>query len=695
MNQHRVLARLVMLIAASAADALAQEAPAALTVQAAWSAEQFVGGRTPLEFTLSRTLQSAGERFAMMLGTTDVSALLDVRGTRVSYRPLAARLPTGDSEIVAYLVNDAGEWREVGRFPLRVRSRIGVDAGNVVPSADLSSNGPLNQSYGTGAPPPDRRTYQDLTLRLGMASNVRQSAWQMTTQVNALAVTEETQRLRFGELQQDAPSIDLADYQVHLTRGQSSVSLGNVTIGNHRYLANAFGSRGVNGRVQLGRGVTLDAGVVNGTSVVGWANPFGVSRPDHRMGSIGLAAELLPNRPGALHVDLTGFDGSLLPFSSFNQGAVTDAEQSRGLGAQFALSDAEQRIRFTGSIAQSRFNNPSDPLLNGDTTVVTVRPSSRVARSGQLDVQLLRGVALAPSWPLSLAAAIRHERVDPMYRSVGTSVQADVENNGADVNVSVGALAVSATMSGMRDNLAEIASILTTRTRSRGLNAALPIGSLFGAGGQRWYWPSVNFAWQGMRQHGEGVPVNGDFSASHVPDQVSIVRAANLTWTQAHWNLAYRWNRSVQDNRQTGRELADFRTTVKALSLAWTPAGWISSNLDFSQERQKYLEPGTEQRTKRLAGTAQLQLTRLTSMSGAVSQSWGDDPFAQQRTRNTESHLEISQGFTAYRRQDSGSQGRLFIRYARTRAAISPFTAPGAVPLVTWSLTAGSSLRLY
>jgi hypothetical protein len=276
------------------------------------------------------------------------------------------------------------------------------------------------------------------------------SGWQLTTQANVLGVTEETQRLRFGELQLEAPAVDLSDYRVQLTRGPAQLSLGNLSVGSHRFLLNGFSSRGVSGRLQAGRVATLDAAMLNGTSVVGWGNPFGLAQPEHRMSSVVLGLELIPERPGGLHIDLNGFDGSVLPLASFNQGAATDAETSRGMGAQFAISDAGQRVRITGGIAQSRFRNPADPLLEFDTTVVAVQPTTRTARFAQMDLQILRGLALLRSFPLSVATAARHERIDPLYRSVGTSVQADVENNAADLNVSFGALALNGTISAAR-----------------------------------------------------------------------------------------------------------------------------------------------------------------------------------------------------------------------------------------------------
>jgi hypothetical protein len=686
----------VVLALAPTAAAAAQQPGADLAVTPRWATDAFVGARTTLELELSRPLDGPRERLAVVIGTLDVSALVLVRGDRARYRPVAARLPSGANEVITYLVTREGEWREVGRAPLRVRSATGFESGAVVPSIDLSSTGQLDQSVAQGELPPERRTYQDLTLRLGLQGLAVRDGWQLSGQANAIGVTEEHQRLRFADLAGDAPAVDLSDYQLQVERGRARLTAGSVTAGKNRYLLNGFGSRGVSATLGLGPVATVDASFVNGTSVVGWSNFLGLSRSAHRIGAATVGLELLPSRPGAIHIDFSGVDASVLPVTSFNQGAATDAEESRGFGVQLALSDSRQRVRFAGGISRSRFDNPTDPLLTGDTSVVAVQTTTRRARYGELGLQLLQALPISPSVQASFGVAARHERIDPLYRSVGAAVQSDVESNGLDATGALGALSFQASLSNSRDNLAEIPSILTSRTRSRGLSAALPAGSLFRAGAGAWYWPALSWSWQSTRQFGEGVPANGDFSSSHVPDQRSTNHSASLAWARGTWSLTYRWNRSFQDNRQIDREQADFRAIVHGLSLALTPSARFMASTDLSVERQKSFETGVTQRLERLGGSAQWQVTRTTSVSGTLSQSWGFDPLAAQRTRNTEYQGELSQGFNLYRRLDSGTQGRLFVRYARTRAAFYPFQPVALLsPRTVWTLSAGGSLRVY
>lgn len=684
-----------------AVSAGAQDPPAIVSPDSAplhavarWDSARFVGSRTPLTFELTRPL-AAGERLAVMVGISDVSGAVRVQGRRADYDPTALRLPPGATEAIAYVVSADGRWQEAGRAPLRVRTRAGLEQGVLTPSADLASTGQLDQFVAEGAPPPDRRAWQDLTLRLGLAGTGAREGWEVSLQSNAVGASEKTQRLRFGERQDDAPALDLSDYQLQVRRGPLRATVGNLSIGANRYLLAGFGSRGVSAGLQLHRAVAIEAAAVNGTNVVGWDNLLGVSEGDHRMLSTGLALELVPSRPGAFHVDLQALDGSLLPRTGFTQGAVTDAERSRGYGVQVNLSDASQRVRLGAGVTQSRFRNPADPLLAGDTSVVAVRSERRQARYGELGLQLLRDVTVFGSTRASLQATARHERVDPLYRSVGAFVQGDQQVDGGDVTANLGALAIQGALSSGRDNLADISTILTTRTRRRALSLAAPLHGLLGVTPRGWL-PVATFAWEATVQAGDGVPPNSAFQPTHIPNQFNRVRSATLTWSPSRLNVAYRWNESLQDNRQVTRELADFRTRVHAVQVGITGIPRLTPALEGSVERQDILETGTQQRTSRVGTVWQAQVTPTLAFNGNLSHMWSFDPFAQRRARNLELQGELSQGFTLYRAVDGGTQGRVFVRYARTRAAFYPLIAdPTLVPQLMWTINAGTSFRFF
>src|SRR5689334_22850361 len=76
----------------------------ALRLAPAWDAGRFQPRDATLEFALSRPLAPSDGRLAVVVGPADLSLLLDVRDTRVAV-PLAGQaLPSGELQVVAYLV---------------------------------------------------------------------------------------------------------------------------------------------------------------------------------------------------------------------------------------------------------------------------------------------------------------------------------------------------------------------------------------------------------------------------------------------------------------------------------------------------------------------------------------------------------------------------------------------------------------
>lgn len=664
----------------------------AFVAHAQWDSSRFRSSRAPLQLTLTRPL-SPGQRVALLVGHMDVSGAIEVRGLQVTYTPELVRLPAGASDVVAYIVEADGTWYEVARAPLRVRSAAGFDGSAREAIADLSSAGAL-VDHQPGNPTGGRDPFQDVTLRLGVNGRVARNGWELSLQSNALGASRKEQRLRWAEHGADAPRLDLTDYRLQLNRGGVRAAVGNVTAGANRYLLSGFASRGVTAGAQWGRVLTVDAAMTGGSSVVGWDNPLGVGQPDHRLTSTTLGLELIPARPGAIHVDLTGLEGAVLPRTGVTQGAVTDAERSHGYGVQVTAADAAQRLRFSGGLARSRFTNPADPTL-GPAGVVPVTAVARTARFGELVFQAIPERLVRGRTRAALGTTLRYERVDPLYRSVGAYVGADVQQEGAEFTGMLGALALQGAASRGRDNLAGLTSVLTTRTGRRAIHAAAPVAGLLGVAPRSWL-PAATFAWERTTQVGDGVPDNGDFAPSHVPAQWSYQRAATLTWTWPRVTAAWRWTGSMQDNRQPGRERSDLKARVHALSLALT--GWpsITPSVEGSVERQDFAETATQQRTTRFGGGMQATLRQTMGLTANLSRTWSFDPFAQRRVRQMEMQGEVSRAFSLYRTGASGSQGRLFVRYARTRARFLPVVPdPALVNQLTWTVHAGSSLRLF
>ena len=71
--------------------------------------------------------------------------------------------------------------------------------------------------------------------------------------------------------------------------------------------------------------------------------------------------------------------------------------------------------------------------------------------------------------------AMADERVEPLYGSIGASVAADRQLDVADATLSWRGMSAQLTRSFGRDNLGQVASILTTNSRVAGANLAVPV----------------------------------------------------------------------------------------------------------------------------------------------------------------------------------------------------------------------------
>jgi hypothetical protein len=691
---HQRLTVALLVAALLGAPARAQDIPApdSLRIAAGWDVARYQPYDAVLSFRLNRALKPNEGRIAVIVGRADLSALLELSGGRARLPLRGERLPAGDLDVETWFVTADGSWRELGRFLLRRLTRSGFEAMAMHPRLNVQSAGQLDARPPAGPPPPRTAVYQDVTLEGGLEGSLRRDGWNVAWQGNVTGASYAPARLRAGQLGPEAPAMDLASYNVRATRGALALAAGHVALGSNRLLASQFRSRGVTADLALGRRVSIALGSSAGSELVGWRDVLGLSRPRHRLAAATLGIEALPTRPGLLRLELTSLDGSLQPLPAFTQQAATDREQSRGYGAQLVAGDASQRVRLTIGMARSRFDNPRDPALAGDSNIVAVRPETRGARFGEIALDALRATKIG-SVPTSLAIVVRHERTDPLYRSVAAFVQADRQQDGLEANGSAGVIQWQASASRARDNLDDVASLLITRTRNYAFNTAVPMAALVG-GPNAWWLPALTIGWQGTTQQGDTTPPNGGFRAlSQIPDQRTGNLGLGAAWQRAIWSVNYRVSRSIVDNRQPERAQSDFETLAQAIAVGVTnPRASVA--LDLSREVLDNVELAKSAVNHRIGVQGDWRPFVHSTLSGAVSLSRARDDAATQRARNVELRFEASQGFNAWVRPPDGSQARAFVRFGRTGAALR-LAGLRQPSVAQWTLDGGLSLRLF
>ncbi len=657
---------------------LAQDA---LTVTPSFAGKESVAPTELLEFKLSRALKD--EKLAVVIGTTDVTNLLTSGADSVRYLPTPFALPAGDTEVTVYLVTKDDEWKELARFPLRIVAAAASQPAvtdnatqaepeiprkvNWTPSVMLSFKSQAAETHFPDTNKPERPKFFDTTLQASLKGEMKREKMESTLQFDVAGSSFRREALRFGVLANDAPLVDLANYLMQFNAGRSRFVSGHTSFGSNRHLINSFASRGLTLTVPVGSRDEFSAALLNGTSIVGFGNFFGLNNRNHQVFSAAWGHEFVKERPGGLRTEVSFMDGSLLPLTGVTQGAITDAEKSQGYGFRVTASDKAQRAKFDGGFTRNRFTNPPDPLLNQGRQIVPVQETTRNAQFIDASYDLLKDLAVTKTKKATLTAAYHHERVDPLFRSIAATTQADRFNNQWDVIGNLDQFNIALTHQRFNDNLANVPSILKSLTRRNAASLNAPLQAFIGAADKPSRWlPRVGFNYDRVYQYGAAIPVNGGFEVdpSTVPNQLSINQAFTAEWQFTKFRTGYRFNRSSQDNRQTGREQADLYNTVNGITFGFTPNQRVDLNFDLSSERARNTENNRTDQTWRFGFNTTFQVTKNNTLSATLSTLNAFDLGQISDNFTNEINVQWTWKFLAGQKQFKKFSGQFFVRYA-------------------------------
>ncbi len=672
-------------------------APADPAVTPSFAPGEWITSTTEFELTLDSLPHARPGALAVLIGSIDWTDLFETTATGLRYRPRTLTLPRGEHTMTVYLVTPEQEWRQVAEVPLRVLAAGGFEKIDTRPSLSLNNTGQLARRRVPEQAPADRDTFQDLALNLGLQTSLLRNGWTTRLQANAMAVTNQAEALRFRTEGGDAPRFDLADYLVGIENGRVALSLGHVSVGASRHLVNAFASRGALVSLKPAAALDVSFAVLNGSSIVGLSNFFGLDRREHRVLTGTVGAELVPARPGGARVSATVMDGSLLPIAGVNEAFVNDAETSRGLSIDLSISDSRQRVRLDAGFARSRFDNPVDPLLSQGLPLVAVDRTTRNARYVDAGLALIQGAPISTRHQANLAVSFRHERVEPLFRSVAAPVQADLQQNGMEVTLGIGPMTSQLSYGWSHDNLAGLASVLTTRTRTGVWSTMVPLELLSSSEVKRPWLPALSYSLNRVHQYGEGLPIDADFdSLSQVPDQASLNQSAGAVWQATHWRAGYQYNRSFQDNRQQGRQLADLLNLTNTASVGLMAPPRVDVGVELAWEGAENRELAETDITRRWSVTAMLQSARRTSLSGTLTQTFARDEAQTRERRTTDFNVQLAQTIAFAPRRPDRLQGQLFVRVARqTLFSFQRLFNPRPDEQRVWTVTSGLTFKVF
>jgi hypothetical protein len=668
--------------------AKADEETVPVNVSASFAKKEWVSPSEIIELHLSRPLGPAEGALAIFINHTDITSLFDSTKRKLRYSSQALPLPNGENSLIVYLISSDSTWKEIARFPLRVKRatdsdqlqlsgstttngrRHGLDKFDVKPSLALNLKAQSHLLFFPSTQRPDRINSTDLTFQSSLQTNLARGDFSYQNQFDVLGTTFQKEALRFGERNIDAPQIDLSSYLMQFQVKKVKVVLGHHSFGSNRYLIQDFSSRGINVTLPMTSSLDLSFNATNGTSIVGWNNFSGLGRRKHKVIAGNLGYEFFSKHPGWLRFEVGMLRGSLLPENNFNRGALTDAEESRGLGFRVVATDSNGRFRLDAGYARSRFGNPTDPLLDQGFSVVSVRETTRNAHYLDLTFQILKDRALTKDRKVNLSLTFRHNRVDPLFRSVAVFTQADRADNQFELTGSLGDITVGAVHNRLSDNLDDVPSILKTLTRRQGFTLGLPLVSVVGKGEGFAKWlPRLSYNYDRTHAFGAFLPINSGFSLSHVPDQASTNQSFNAEWQRQNLRFGYRLNNSFQDNRQVGRANSDFRTLVNAITFGVTPHRKLELNFDFGSERASNFEVNRLDRTWRATFSSTFQTTKQSILSANISSAFASDAANISRNRNADLDLQWAWRFGVEKSPYRKVQGQFFIKYLNRYAS--------------------------
>ena len=642
----------------------------------------------PLELTFDRPLRRPAEHVAVFIDRTDVTGLFRSGARGMSYERGVVLLPRGEHELVVYLVDSAsGTWTEVARQEFQTLGRLGFQPGKVDPSLTAAYARRVTERFEPESAAP-QAVVENVDLQFRLTTEHVRERLRLSSQTALVGASKQEKALRYRDLGEEAPRLDLSSYVLEASNGPVDLSVGHVSAGNQRHLVNRFGSRGATLAVRPADRVDLSVSALNGSSVVGWSNPLGLDDGGHRIVTGAVGIEALPT-PGALRLELTAMRGSVRPQAGFNQAVIDDAERSHGVGMRVAANVLDRRLRLDAGLARSTFDNPNDPSLAQGRELVAVVEETSGARYLEASLDALRSVRVGGTRTASLTVGYRRERVDPLYRSLGAYAQADRFQQQVDVRADVAGVGLQGNHGVSRNNLDDVLSILTTRSERSQASVSVPLARVLGA---RTSWlPALQYRADRTRQHGDALPEGGGFSASHVPDQVSLNQTAQADWRAGKLTLGYAWNRSHQDNRQEGRENADLTVTRNTANVRLSATRALSLAVDLGLEASHNHERDETDETTRWGAQIQWQPFDRSSLSIRFSDTATEDLLLTRRRANN----QVDAQWTSMLPFLGPIQGQYFLRYTRSEAETFNATFDQDDTRTAWWLDLGLNFTFF
>ena len=214
------------------------------------------------------------------------------------------------------------------------------------------------------------------------------------------------------------------------------------------------------------------------------------------------------------------------------------------------------------------------------------------------------------------------------------------------------------------DNVKTIPTILKTGTYEKLAQLTVPWPSVLGTADKpATLLPQMQLESRRVRQYTLRVPDGTNARSSFWPDQINYSHKAALNWNHEPYSVSYTFEIGDQDNRQPGRETADFLIHTHGLTIAWKVSDKLNVNLGYNRSRNFSYEKS--QATYNNGGTAGIewQFADVWSVKGDYAKAIAFDSLNQQYSNTLTAALQLARKFTL---EQFGKKlpGQIFVRVA-------------------------------
>ena len=622
-------------------------------------------------------------KLAFFIGKTDVTPFFQkTSNNQYRYDAASLALPTGTHELKVYDKSSGTDgWAELGVIELKVLTQSGFSVAKVTPKVELSINAKIHSKETGEIDEPSRKTFTDLDSSTTFESEHRRTnGLEITSTSNFVSASHREAALRFANKGSKAPKVDLSEYIVTAVKGKTKIQLGHISQGNHPLLVDNLSNRGLLIERKINNRISVGLASQSGREITGYNHILGFTKRKSKITSLTVGFELL-KREGGARLEVSYLTGSRVAESNFDEGQVPTAEDSSGYGIRLLTNSESGKLTTDFAYARSKYTNPTadTPEFNGEP-LVDVKPTTNNAYYASIGYQLLSEKKLTNTVSVDLTTNLRYAQTDAEYQSLAASPNPDERLKQIGVTGRVGLINFEVKHTRSRDNLEDIASLLTTQTNTSDIALNTSLKELFGvtkAGEPNKFnklLPSISFTAQRVRQYALNSPKteDSDFNAtSHLPDQLNLTLSNSLEWEFDKWGLGYQTEWSDQDNKQPGRENADFNTLGHQFSLTLRPKEAITIGLSAGRVRSNDKEQSTRRYDNTYGLNLDWQLNDKFTLSASRSKNRSKDNVNISRSLSVSNEVKLSYQFEVPVPSGKKLPGQAFVRYTRTNASNS------------------------